>query len=43
MSFEIVSVNYLLSQCTQRIYFLKLLRHQGMPLGQLTVIFTSHY
>jgi len=33
-------VNYLLPQCTQRspLYLLKLLRHQRMPLGQLTVI-----
>ena len=31
-------VNYLLTQFTQRIYLLKLLPHQGMPLSQLAVI-----
>jgi len=28
-------VNYLLSQCAQRMYILKLLRHQGMSSDQI--------
>lgn len=31
-------VNYILSQCTQRIYLLKMLRHQGMPSDQLATV-----
>ena len=31
-------VDYLLSQCSQRIYLLKLLRHQGMPSDQLSTV-----
>ena len=31
-------VNYLLSQCAQRIYILKLLRHQGMSSQQIITV-----
>jgi len=31
-------VNYLLSQCTERMYILKLLRHQGMSSDQITTV-----
>jgi len=31
-------VNYLLSQCAQRIYILKLLRHQGMSSDQIITV-----
>ena len=31
-------VQYLLSQCAQQVYSLKLLRHQGMPPNQLAVV-----
>jgi len=30
-------VQYILSQCAQRMYLLKLLQHQGMPLNKLRV------
>ena len=31
-------VQYILSQCAQRIYILKLLRSQGMPIVQLSTV-----
>ena len=31
-------VQYLLAQCSQRLYLLKLLRHQGMPVVQLATV-----
>ena len=31
-------VQYLLTQCSQRMYILALLRHQGMPLSQLSIV-----
>jgi len=31
-------VQYLLTQCSQHMYILKLLRHQGMPLCQLSTV-----
>ena len=31
-------VNYLLSQCAQRMYILKLLRHQGMSSQQIITV-----
>jgi len=31
-------VKYILSQCAQRIYLLKLLQQQGMPRNLLTVV-----
>jgi len=31
-------VQYLLTQCSQRMFILKLLRHQGMPLSQLSIV-----
>ena len=33
-----VHVKYVLSQCAQRMYVLKLLKHQGMPLDKLHVV-----
>ena len=33
-----VHVKFVLSQCAQRMYILKLLRHQGMPLDKLHVV-----
>ena len=34
-------VQYILSQCAQRMYLLKLLQHQGMPLNKLRVVVYS--
>jgi len=34
-------VQYILSQCAQRMYLLKLLQHQGMPLNKLRVVVCS--
>ena len=34
-------VQYILSQCAQRMYLLKLLQHQGMPLIKLRVVVYS--
>ena len=31
-------IQFILSQCAQRLYLLKLLRHQGLPDAQLSVI-----
>ena len=31
-------VQYILSQCAQRMYILKLLRSQGMPIAQLSTV-----
>ena len=31
-------IEFILSQCTQRMYLLKLLRHQGLPDVQLSVV-----
>jgi len=31
-------VQYLLTQCSQRMYILALLRHQGMPLSQPSIV-----
>ena len=31
-------VQNILSQCTQRLYLIKLLKHQGMPQQQLTAV-----
>ena len=31
-------IQFILSQCEQRLYILKLLRHQGLPDAQLSVI-----
>ena len=33
-------VQYILSQCAQRMYLLKLLQHQGMPLNKLRVVYS---
>ena len=38
-NFKMVShIQFILSQCAQRLYLLKLLRHQGLPDAQLSVI-----
>jgi len=34
-------VQYILSQCAQRMYLLKLLQHQGMPLNKLKIVVYS--
>ena len=31
-------IQFILSQCSQRMYLLKLLRHQGLPDAQLSVV-----
>ena len=31
-------IQYILSQCAQRMYLLKLLKHQGMPIEKLSVV-----
>jgi len=31
-------IQFIISQCAQRLYLLKLLRHQGLPDAQLSVI-----
>jgi len=31
-------IQYILSQCAQRMYLLKLLKHQGMPIDKLSVV-----
>jgi len=31
-------IEFILSQCAQRMYLLKLLRHQGLPDAQLSVV-----
>jgi len=33
-----IHVQNILSQCTQRMYLIKLLKHQGMPQQQMSVI-----
>jgi len=34
-------IKYILSQCSQRIYLLKLLRAQGLPLKQLSIVYQA--
>jgi len=34
-------VQYILSQCVQRMYLLKLLQHQGLPLNKLRIVVYS--
>ena len=34
-------VNFVLKNCAQRVYLIKQLRAQGLPVGNLTIIFNS--
>jgi len=34
-------VKYILRQCSQRLYLIKLLHHQGLPLEQLNIVFQA--